>query len=254
MKKCIVLCLLCGMLSGISAQDLNVVFIGNSITQGVRLADPATEAPPAQAALYLQERVKGCVDFRNCGRSGRTTLNFLPVTDTEFPKMLKSADELARKKGILLFSIMLGTNDSAVRGPLGAPVHTSVYYTNMQAIIDALLERYPEALFVLHRPTWYSLNTYNSSTYLAEGLKRLQSYFPMLDRLVEHYASRNPGQVFSGDTLAFDFFKENYLTHHTPENGQAGTFYLHPNKAGAKELGRYWAEAIIRVLPKKMCK
>ena len=123
------------------AQDLRVVFIGNSITQGVQLKDPKTEAPPAQAALFLQEQVKGEVEFRNCGRSGRTTLNFLPVTDTEFPKVLAAADELAARKGVLLFSMMLGTNDSAVRGPLGAPVHPVSYYTNMQAIIDALLQR-----------------------------------------------------------------------------------------------------------------
>ncbi len=254
MKKYIVLVLLCAMLPTIAAQDLNVVFIGNSITQGVRLSDPSTEAPPAQAALYLQEHIKGDVEFRNCGRSGRTTLNFLPVTNTEFPKVVSAADELADKKGILLFSIMLGTNDSAVRGPLGAPVHTSVYYTNMQAIIDALFERYPQAYVVLHRPTWYSLNTYNSSTYLEEGLKRLQSYFPMLDKLVEHYDDRREGQVFLGDTLAFGFFEKNYLTHHTPEQGQAGTFYLHPNKDGAKELGRYWAQAILECVSRKMRK
>lgn len=236
------------------AQDLRVVFIGNSITQGVQLKDPKTEAPPAQAALFLQEQVKGEVEFRNCGRSGRTTLNFLPVTDTEFPKVLAAADELAARKGVLLFSMMLGTNDSAVRGPLGAPVHPVSYYTNMQAIIDALLQRYPKALVVLQRPTWYSPNTYNSSTYLAEGLKRLQSYSPMLDKLVENYAREYPGQVFLGDTLAFDYFKAHHATHLIPESGQAGTFYLHPNKEGARELGRFWAEAILRCLPDKMKK
>ena len=28
------------------------------------------------------------------------------------------------------------------------------------------------------------------------------------------------------------------------EDGKAGTFYLHPNEAGAKKLARFWAEAI----------
>ena len=149
---------------------------------------------------------------------------------------------------------MLGTNDSAVRGPLGAPVHPVSYYTNVQAIVDALLDRYPKALVVLHRPTWYSPNTYNSSTYLAEGLKRLQSYSPMIDKLVEHYAVTSPDRVFLGDTLAFDYFKANHLTHLIPESGQAGTFYLHPNKSGARELGRFWSEAILRCLPDKMKK
>lgn len=253
-KHAIILILFCAGLLPLRAQDLHVVFIGNSITQGVQLKDAKTEAPPAQAALFLQEQVKGTVEFRNCGRSGRTTLNFLPITHTEFPKVLAAADELAAKKGVLLFSMMLGTNDSAVRGPLGAPVHPVSYYTNMQAIIDALLARYPKALVVLQRPTWYSPNTYNSSTYLAEGLKRLQSYSPMLDKLVENYAQKFPGQVFLGDTLAFDYFKEHHATHLIPESGQAGTFYLHPNKDGARELGRFWAEAILRCLPDKMKK
>ena len=256
MKKYIIsftVCI-CASVFPILAQNLHVVFIGNSITQGVQLKDAKHEAPPAQAALFLQEHIKGTVEFRNCGRSGRTTLNFLPVTNTEFPKVLAAADELASKKGVLLFSIMLGTNDSAVRGPLGAPVHPVSYYTNVQAIVDALLDRYPKALVVLHRPTWYSPNTYNSSTYLAEGLKRLQSYSPMLDKLVEHYAVTSPDRVFLGDTLAFDYFKENHLTHLIPESGQAGTFYLHPNKSGARELGSFWSEAILRCLPGKMKK
>lgn len=170
MKKYIIsftVCI-CASVFPILAQNLHVVFIGNSITQGVQLKDAKHEAPPAQAALFLQEHIKGTVEFRNCGRSGRTTLNFLPVTNTEFPKVLAAADELASKKGVLLFSVMLGTNDSAVRGPLGAPVHPVSYYTNVQAIVDALLDRYPKALVVLHRPTWYSPNTYNSSTYLAK--------------------------------------------------------------------------------------
>lgn len=29
-----------------------------------------------------------------------------------------------------------------------------------------------------------------------------------------------------------------------PENGQAGTSYLHPNEAGVKVLGTYWGKAI----------
>lgn len=110
-KRILFLTCLCLSMCYAGAQDLHVVFIGNSITQGVQLKDAKTEAPPAQAALFLQEQVKGTVEFRNCGRSGRTTLNFLPVTDTEFPKVLAAADELAAKKGVLLFSMMLGTND-----------------------------------------------------------------------------------------------------------------------------------------------
>lgn len=105
MKKYIIsftVCI-CASVFPILAQNLHVVFIGNSITQGVQLKDAKHEAPPAQAALFLQEHIKGTVEFRNCGRSGRTTLNFLPVTNTEFPKVLAAADELASKKGCYSF-------------------------------------------------------------------------------------------------------------------------------------------------------
>ena len=89
---------ICASVFPILAQNLHVVFIGNSITQGVQLKDAKHEAPPAQAALFLQEHIKGTVEFRNCGRSGRTTLNFLPVTNTEFPKVLAAATSSTSEK------------------------------------------------------------------------------------------------------------------------------------------------------------
>ena len=37
-------------------RDLNIVFIGNSITYGAGLSDPATEAPPVITAAYLKQQ------------------------------------------------------------------------------------------------------------------------------------------------------------------------------------------------------
>jgi len=54
-----------------------------------------------------------------------------------------------------------------------------------------------------------------------------------------------------GDTRAFDYFKENHLTDQIPEQGNAGTFYLHPNKKGAEALGKFWGNSIYEVLFKK---
>jgi len=39
-----------------------------------------------------------------------------------------------------------------------------------------------------------------------------------------------------GDTKAFDYFRDNYLTDLIPESGNAGTFYLHPNKKEPRHL------------------
>ncbi len=78
-------------------QHVNVVFVGNSITQGALLADPAHEAPPVQAVKYLtlQQEVAG-VKFSNQGVSGSTTVDFLPATQTLFLKVKQAADVLKR--------------------------------------------------------------------------------------------------------------------------------------------------------------
>lgn len=55
--------------------NINIVFIGDSITQGVQLADATTEAPPATTVAYLQQQKNlGTVSFSNQGHSGYTTL------------------------------------------------------------------------------------------------------------------------------------------------------------------------------------
>lgn len=245
-------CLACVFLLQAQVNDLRIVFIGNSITQGAQLADVKKEAPPVRAVEWLSRQPDSLkVSFANKGVSGKTTVDFLPVTNTFFPKVTQAATELIQEKGgTLLFSIMLGTNDSAIKGPHGAPVSGVQYYTNMKAIIDELLRLFPQCLVVLQRPTWYSPNTYNTSMYLKEGLNRLTGYQQQLEALVAAYKETNPGKVFMGDTDAYDYFKENWKTDLKPEEGNAGTFYLHPNAKGAIVLGEYWGKAIYRVMTK----
>jgi len=243
------LLLLTAALTTLTAQERHIIFIGNSITQGVILDDPQTSSPPAQTMAWLAAESDRRFGFNNCGVSGRTTVNFLPAKAAEYRNVIKAADAAVAKGAELLFSVMLGTNDSAVRGPLGAPVQPEQYHTNMKVIADALLQRYPGAMILLHRPIWYSPNTHNNSTYLREGLERMNSYFPVLQQLEAEYAGTHPGQLFVGDTLAYDHFSENPLLYFA-EEGQAGIFSLHPNKAGAKELGAFWGRAILDALEK----
>lgn len=118
MKPFISFCLLlCICLGKLYAQGVNIVYIGNSITQGALLKTPVTEAPPVQASQYIEQATKQSVAFRNCGVSGTTTLDFLPIAKRQFPNVKSAAQELSQRKGTLLFSIMLGTNDSACNGP-----------------------------------------------------------------------------------------------------------------------------------------
>ncbi len=226
--------------------EINIVFIGDSITEGGEEAG----VPPVFTADFIKEKLGSSdIKFSNQGVSGTTTVDFLPATATYFNKVVKVADSLyANKQAALIFSIMLGTNDSAIDGPLGSPVSSESYGRNLKTIIDQLLERYPNSKFVIHHPIWYSSNTYNRSKYLQEGLTRLQTYFPVIDALVKNYSKTNPGHVFNGDKNAFGYFKEHHLTHMQEENGQQGIFYLHPNEKGSRELGMFWGEAILKVL------
>lgn len=224
-------------------KQLNIIFIGNSITQGVLLPNANMDAPPVKAVEYLcSHTAYSTVDYQNIGVSGSTTLDWLPITGHLFPNAIKAADAMSAKSGQMLFSIMLGTNDSAIKGPNGSPVSPEDYFKNLTVLLDTLFLRYPNAKAILHRPVWYSPNTHNGAIYLQEGLDRLISYTPQLKALVKRYKKR----VFMGDETGFDYFRTHSNTLLLPEEGQSGTFYLHPNQEGAAALGRLWAEAIIK--------
>jgi len=232
-------------------RDLNIVFIGNSITYGAGLADPSTEAPPVIAAAYLRQQSNiGTVDFANQGHSGYTTVDFLPSTGGVFKDVEKSARAFTNTQSLLIFSIKLGTNDSAIEGPRGAPVFPEIYYQNLKAIADSLLKEFPTCIVIFQHPVWYSPNTYNGAKYLQEGLDRLQNYLPQIDQLVADYAATYPKRVFVGDTKAFDYFKKHSTTDFQAEQGHQGIFYLHPNKQGAVALGNFWGDAIGKVVKK----
>jgi lysophospholipase L1-like esterase len=243
------------VLLGISnsfAQDkkpnINIVFIGNSITQGVQLAD-ANDAPPATAVAYLRyQKNLGTVQFSNQGHSGYTTLDFLPGNGDTFTKVEDAAKAFTDQEALLIFSVKLGTNDSAIQGPHGAPVSPDDYIQNVKAITGKLLADFPKAIIILQHPIWYSPNTQNGAKYLQEGLTRLKSYVPKLDSLVASYDSINPKHFFVGDTKAFKYFKKHHVTDLIPENGKHGVFYLHPNKQGAIALGIFWGNAINKVV------
>lgn len=248
-RKWVLVLLFCIVsLSGFAQKkNLNIVYIGDSITQGVQLDNPDKEAPPATATVWLRkQKGLGKVEFSNQGVSGFTTVDFLPSTNTVFPKADKAALALNSEDAVLVFFIMLGTNDSAITGPNGAPVSPEKYHDNLKIIIDSLSQHFPESKFVIQKPIWYSPNTYNGSMYLQEGLSRLQSYFPQIEKLVSEYKSANPGHVFTTDTKAFDYFSQHYSTDLIPEQGHEGIFYLHPNSKGAVMLGQFWGEAIYK--------
>lgn len=232
----------------IPIKKLNVVFLGDSITQGSN----TTELQPSVYAIaYLKGKLgTDAIAESNQGHSGHTTVDFLPGGD-DFNNIIQAADAFyADKDAQLVFSVMLGTNDSAVQGTNGAPVSPQQYNKNLTIIINELLKRYPSSRVVINHPLWYSPNTQNNSTYLAEGLARLQTYLPEIAVLTKNYGTTNPGHVFVGDTKAFNYFKNNYTDAFKHEQGRQGVFYLHPNQKGAARLGELWGKAIYKVLYK----
>lgn len=220
----------------------NIVFVGNSITQGVLHADRTKTAPPVFAAEMIGKALKSDVAFRNVGRAGATTFDWLPEAKRYFPLIEKAVEELNAENADAqyIFPIMLGTNDSASKGPTGCPVKNEDYKKNLLTMIATIRQMCPGAIFVLQQPIWYSPNTYNGAVYLLDGLKRMMGYTPILEEI----AAENE-DIYMGDTESFEFFHRNYEKYLIAEPGYAGTFYLHPHEAGAKKLAKFWTTAIV---------
>ena len=228
-------------------QEVAVIFIGNSITYGALHKNPAQTAPPVIVSQLLKKELKTKVYWRNCGVSGATTYNFLPSSNFYFSNVEKAVKDIqALSNEPIIFSIMLGTNDSACTQTTGAPVSNANYRKNLLIIIQRLREIAPNAQFILNRPIWYSPNTYNSAMYLKEGLERMIGYTPVLRKIAQENED-----VYMGDEDAFNFFKENYEKYLCPEDGNAGTFYLHPNEKGAVKLAQFWTKKIVQLIQGK---
>jgi len=227
-------------------EPVNIYFIGNSITYGAGLGDRGTQAPPVKCAAKVAEDTERPVFFQNGGVSGATTLDWLPKTSL-FRNAVRSANDLTDNGGHLFFSIMLGTNDSAESGPNGSPVSPEDYGENLKTIVTKLHSTFPDALFIVNYPIWYSPNTHNGAVYMEAGLNRLKSYHPVIDQVVEELQGQGL-QIFTGSKEAFGFF-ENHSEYFIAENGYDGVFYLHPNATGAEHLGHFWAESIVKYIP-----
>mgnify|MGYP003303108931 CR=1 FL=1 len=249
MKRLLLLVIMVCVAMGASAQQrkartCNLIFIGNSITEGALHANKKQTAPPVLAADFVGKKLSTDVHFRNCGRSGATTVDFLPEQKRDFVRVERAIEEIkALSYEPIIFSIMLGTNDSANFGPNGSPVSNADYKSNLMTMIARIRELCPNAIFVLQRPIWYSPNTHNASQYLVAGQKRMVAY---TDVLVE-IANEND-DIYLGDCDAFDYFGSKHRKYMFAEDGKAGVFYLHPNEAGAKKLAQFWADAIVDVV------
>lgn len=223
-------------------ENINLLFIGNSITAGATLRYASTQAPPIVCRSLVEEATGVTTNVYNGGHSGITTFGYLPGRD-DFKRIVSNAKALRKANGGLIYiCIMLGTNDSACSGTEGAPVAPDTYKDNIKTIINKLIEAVPDCKIVLNYPIWYSPSTYNGAKYLQEGLDRLHSYYPVLDAVVAEY-----GQVYAGNRGVWEYFENNKALF-TRESGNAGDFYLHPNVDGAKRLAEIWAKSLLKLI------
>lgn len=152
----------------------------------------------------------------------------------------------AHPGGSTVFSIMLGTNDSANSGPAGCPTAAADYRANLKAVVDELLTQYPSAKVFLNCPIFYSPNTVKKGSRLWRFIRRgsLKGLFPGNQRIGDRLRRVASESGLCRRHEAYDYFAKNYLTDIAPEHGLQGTFYLHPNAKGAASLGKFWADAI----------
>lgn len=262
MKRLSILFLFCSIVlsSSFAQRSANVVFIGNSITYGALHQQREQTAPPVQCACWLiQQEEIDTVYFRNCGRSGKTTYHFLPNKadvipagdPTYFSDVVSKTRELvnAHPSLPLVFSIMLGTNDSVERKHNS---HTTPdnYINNLCTIIDSLLTLWPDAHVVLNKPIWYypDYQTKGGSIASKKSLKLLDTYYDCFAKIV---ARCKAGQVHIGDHEAYGYFKSHYKSDVFEEKDARGkSYWLHPNEQGAKQLAAYWGKAILPVINK----
>ncbi len=235
----------------LAQKGYNMVFIGNSITYGALHEHPEKSAPPVMAATWIESQPgTGAVHCLNMGKSGRTSFDFLPGNKEKgfFDELILKTDRLQNDfPGCqLVFSIMLGTNDSAER-PTNSRTTVYKYHCNMTDIVETLLQRYPDAKVFLHRPIYFSVPfvTKNLSEQSVSAPKLQKRYFKSLKKICAELGDKYPGHIFIGDSKAYSYFKKNHETLFFKENGTGCTFYLHPNEEGAKELAGFWGRAIV---------
>ncbi len=213
---------------------LNIVFVGDSITYGYLLSDPQKEAPPVQTVAWLKEQAGvGRVQMKNCGRNGYRSDQFLPeAVDSAWPLVQAAGTAFQKDGGTLVFSMMLGANDSALA------THTPEKFgQHLASLVALIITNFPSAQVVIHHPIFLSKVP-------SSHPERLKTYCPVIDEQVTSMSEPYSKRVFVGDTKAWNYFAEHHQTLYFEEIRDRKPYYVHPNKQGSVILGAYWGKAI----------
>lgn len=126
------------------AYHVRIGTIGNSITEGSGLTNPATQSYPAQLEVMLQETYGDTCILENFGL---TTTTMLKNGDVSYWDTQHLVDYLAFAPEICF--IMLGTNDTK---PQNWDVYGNEYFDDYMAMIDTIKQRNPGTKFMIAYP------------------------------------------------------------------------------------------------------
>ena len=210
--------------SGNAAISTDVIMtVGDSITAGTGTTG-GNDLSTTLGVNYSTLTGRGCTII-NQGVSGKTSADWA----TDAGSIRTTAIAAANAKGAVIFSIMLGTNDSKE----SVKTSTSSYLANMQTLCAALFAGIPTLkACVLHKPIYHgvSLTDFQGAT-----LARLEDYNENLFSICN---GSNATGILPGDSSWFGYIAGNPT--------QLGD-NIHPNNTGAPVGGKYQANAIYRV-------
>ncbi len=183
--KLFIACLVAGVLSA-GAKEIRVACVGNSITEGMKLANPATEAYPAQLGALLGPDYK----VGNFGKSGATLLNKGHKPYTKEPEY---AAALEFVPDIVL--IHLGINDT---DPRNWPNYADEFIGDYLGLIDSFKAVNPDVRVILAKLSpicpghhrfktgtceWrYQIDEAIESTAQLSGSELISFAYPLMDR------------------------------------------------------------------------
>ena len=188
--KLLIVCLIAGICSlgakEVKAKEIKVACVGNSITEGMKLANPAQEAYPAQLGELLGPDYK----VGNFGKSGATLLNKGHKPYTKEPEY---AAALEFVPDIVL--IHLGINDT---DPRNWPNYNDEFVSDYLALINSFKEVNPDVRVILAKLSpicpghhrfktgtceWrYQIDQAIENTAALSGAELISFAYPLMDR------------------------------------------------------------------------
>ena len=194
-------------------EKTRVACVGNSITYGMTLADPATESYPAQ----LQQMLGDGYEVGNFGKSGATLLRHghRPyIAQEEWAKAKAFKGDIA--------VIHLGVNDT---DPRNWPYYRDEFVSDYLALIDTLRQENPKCriIIALLSPITHNHPRFESGT--QQWQKEIQEAIKTVARV--------------GKAQLIDFHKPLYAYPQLIPDA------VHPNKEGATMLARTVYSAIL---------